>query len=255
MIKKLLILTSFFLLQKEYSFAQVCTPDPQYTNTSTDKGTHPDTIVNFVTGYAGTPYAQTVTIVVPPDTTVPFLGAITWDSTVLTGVTGLPPGFTYACSNSSAKPNLCSWKGNSIGCAIITGNPTASDVGTYPLQFMTSNYLGGSTTANPYTAKGYKIIIQAAASVNENPNIQIIQQNTPNPFDDRSEIVFTSEGFGTAHFKVYNMIGNVVKEYEIAVKKGINKLMLDAQDFDSGVYFYALVSGNNAFTRKMIVKK
>jgi hypothetical protein len=138
---------------------------------------------------------------------------------------------------------------------IITGNPTTSDIGTHPLQFLTNNYVGGSATANPYVAKGYKIVVNASNGVNEYPGIQIIQQNTPNPFDDKSEIVFTSDDFGTAQFKIYNMIGNAIQQYDIAVKKGINKLVLDAKDFDSGVYFYSLVSGKNAFTRKMIVKK
>lgn len=255
MVKKLFFLAALFFLLKSNAFSQACTPDPQYTNTSTQKGTHPDTIVNFVQGYAGTPYSQTITIVVPPDTTVPILGKIVWDSTVLVSVTGLPAGFTYACYNNSAKPYLCSWKGNSIGCAIITGNPTSSDVGTHPLQFLTNNYVGGSPSANPYTAKGYKIIINAASGVNENPNIQILQQNTPNPFDDISEIQFIAEDNGVAQFKVYNLIGTVVQNYDIAVKKGLNKIELNAKDFDSGVYFYSLAHGTTAFTRKMIVKK
>ena len=51
------------------------------------------------------------------------------------------------------------------------------------------------------------------------------------------------------------MIGTIVQEYEIKVKKGINKLELDAKDFESGIYFYSIVNGNNVFTRKMIVKK
>ena len=255
MVKKIIFLTSLVLLAKGYSFGQNCIPDPQYTNTSTQKGTHPDTIVNLTQANAGTPYSQTITIVVPPDTTVPILGTIVWDSTVLTGITGLPAGFTYACSNSSAKPNLCSWKGNSIGCVIITGTPGVADIGTHPLQFMTSNYIAGSTAANPYTVKGYKIIVNPANAANENPNIQIIEQNNPNPFEDKTEILFTAEDFGTAQFKVYNMVGTAVQEYDIAVKKGVNKLVLDAKDFDSGIYFYALVNGKNAFTRKMIVKK
>ena len=255
MVKKFTFLTILSLLLGGSSFAQNCIPDPQYTNTSTQKGTHPDTIVNFVQAYAGTPYSQTITIVVPKDTAVPPLGTFTWDSTVLTGVTGLPAGFTYACSNSSSKPNLCSWKGNTIGCVIITGNPTSGDIGTHPLQFMTSNYLAGSTTANPFVAKGYKIVVNPASGISENPTIQLIEQNNPNPFDDKTEIVFTAEDFGTAQFKVYNIVGNAVQEYDVAVKKGVNKLVLDARDFDSGIYFYALVSGSNAFTRKMIVKK
>lgn len=255
MIKSINLLAFSVFLLNGFSFGQVCMPDPQYTNTSTQEGIYPDTIVNFAPAYAGTPYAQTVTLVVPPDTTLPILDTIVWDSTVLAGVTGLPPGFTYSCTNTSSKPYLCSWKGNSIGCAIITGNPTTADIGAYPLQFMTNNYLGGSSISNPYTSTGYKIIINSSNSVSEYPDIQIIQQNNPNPFDDKSEIQFTADGFGTARFKVYNMIGNAVQEYDIAVRQGVNKLVLDARDFESGVYFYALISGSNAFTRKMVVKK
>lgn len=255
MVKKLLFLVSFFLLLKSHSFSQNCTPDPQYTNTSTQKGTHPDTIVNFGPAYTGTPYSQTLTIVIPPDTTIPIFGAIIWDSTVLASVSGLPSGFTYACSNTSAKPNLCSWRGNSIGCLIITGTPSAGDIGTYPLQFVINNYLGGSPNPNPFTVRGYKIVVSAATGINEKLNIQVVQQNNPNPFSDKSEILFTAEDNGTAQFKIYNLLGNAVEEYDISVKKGTNKLILDAKDFGSGIYFYSIVNGNNVFTRKMIVQK
>ena len=70
-----------------------------------------------------------------------------------------------------------------------------------------------------------------------------------------SEIIFTADDNGMAKFKVYNMIGTAIKEYDIWAKKGINKLEIDAKDYDSGVYFYSLSYGNNAFTRKMIIKK
>jgi hypothetical protein len=255
MVKKLLFLTCLFVLLKSYSFAQACTPDPQYTNTNTQRGVHPDTLTNLAAAYVGTPYSATLTIVVPKDTTVPILGKINWDSTVLVSVTGLPAGFTSACANSSSKPNLCSWKGNSIGCVIITGNPTAGDIGTHTLLFNTNNYVGGNLTANAYVAKGYKIVVSASAGVSENPNIQVLQQNSPNPFDDVSEIQFVAEDNGVATFKIYNMIGTVMQEYDIAVKKGINKIELSAKDLDSGIYFYCLAHGTNAFTRKMIVKK
>jgi hypothetical protein len=124
--KKLLFLIVFVILRALYSFAEqaACTPDPKYTNTSTQKGTHPDTTTNLAPSYVNTPYSQTITIVVPNDTTIQFLGTIKWDSTVLKSVSGLPPGFSYACANSSTKPNLCSWKGISIGCIIITGTPS-----------------------------------------------------------------------------------------------------------------------------------
>jgi hypothetical protein len=120
---------------------------------------------------------------------------------------------------------------------------------------MTSNYLGGNPNANPFVVNGYRITVAAALNVNENPKIQIVQQNSPNPFDGVSEIQFTAEDNGVVQFKVYNLIGTVVQDYDISVKRGLNKLVLNARDFDSGIYFYSLAHGTNAFTRKMIVKK
>ena len=255
MTRKILSLIVYLFLLKINAFGQAGTPDPQYTNTNTQRGVHPDTITNLAPAYVGTPYAQTITIVVPPDTTVPLLGKIAWDSTVLVNVSGLPAGFTYACSNTSSKPNLCSWKGNSIGCLIITGTALVSDIGTHPLLFNTNNYVGGSISANAYTAKGYKIIVNASNGIHENFNTQILQQNNPNPFSGVSEIQFTAKENGVAHFKIYNILGVTIQEFDINARKGTNKITIDSKDFNSGIYFYSLAQGSNLVTRKMIVEK
>lgn len=258
MIKKLLLIPIAVLLLKSTSFGQACTPDPQYTNTSTQNGIYPDTLTDFDTAYVGIPYSQLVTIVIPPDTNaIPPFPSIVWDSTRLDSVTGLPASLGYLCWNNDGFGNMnrCKWKGNSIGCAIITGTPTIGEVGTHPLKFYTNNWVGGSSSANPYVITTYKIVVVNTTAINENPRIQILEQNSPNPFGDKSEIQFSAEDIGVAQFKVYNLIGTVVQQYDIMVKKGLNKVILDAKDFDSGVYFYSVVHGNNAFTRKMIVKK
>ena len=259
MIKKLLLLSCAIVLIELPSFGQACTPDPQYTNTSTQNGIHPDTLTDFDTAYVGIPYTQLVTIVIPPDTQAlpPPFPPVSWDSTRLDSVTNLPASMGYACWNNDGFGNMnrCKWKGNSIGCAIITGTPTLAEVGTHPLKFYTNNWVGGQAGGNPYVITTYKIVVVNATAISENPRIQILEQNNPNPFGDKSEIQFSAEDIGTAQFKIYNMIGTVVQQYDIHVKKGLNKLELDAKDFDSGIYFYSVVSGRNAFTRKMIVKK
>ena len=250
MLKKILLIPiAIFLIQLSV-FGQACQPDPIYTT----KGVHPDSATGFDTAYVGIAYTQLVTIIVPKDTTPAFPPIpLTWDSTVLTSVSGLPAGLSYACWNNSSNPNRCSWKGNTKGCAIITGTPTTA--GTYSLLFKTDNYVAGGG-ANPYDITYYKIVVMPSTTgINENPGIQTLLQNNPNPFNDKSEILFTAEDNGFAKFKVYNMIGTVVQEYDIRAKKGVNKLELDAKDFDSGIYFYSIVNGNNVFTRKMIVKK
>lgn len=251
MIKKIILTSAILPLTFYMAFSQACQPDPIYVT----NGVHPDSATGFDTAYVGIAYSQLVTIIIPKDTTPTFPPvSLTWDSTVLVSVTGLPGSMTYACWNSSTKPNRCAWLGNSKGCAIITGTPTASEVGTHPLVFNTNNYVGGGG-ANAYAIKYYKIVVMPASAVNENPGIQSILQNNPNPFGDKSEILFTAEDNGSAMFKIYNLIGTVIQEYDIKVKKGTNKVELDAKDFDSGIYFYSIVNGNNVFTRKMIVKK
>lgn len=259
MIKKILFSLSAILVFEFNSFSQqACTPDPQYTNTSTQNGIYPDTATDFDTAYVGIPYDQLVTIVIPPDTQAlpPPFPPFTWDSTRLDSVEGLPASLSYACWNQNGfgNPNRCMFKGNSIGCARITGTPTAGEVGTHPLKFYTNNFIA-SQGANPYVITTYKIVVVNTTAINENPRIQALLQNNPNPFDDRSEIQFSAEENGIASFKVYNMIGTVIQQYDVKVKKGINKIELNSKDYDNGVYFYSLVHGNNALTRKMVVNK
>ena len=256
MLKKLLLIPIAVFLFTSVSFGQACTADPQYTSS----GVHPDSATGFDTAYVGIAYSQLVTIIIPLDTQAfpPPFPPVPWDSTRLDSVQGLPASMSYACANNngSGNPARCEWKGNSKGCAIITGTPTVGEIGTHPLKFYTSNFVGGQASANPYTISYYKIVVMPSGNaVNENPKLLSLLQNNPNPFNDKSEIIFTADDNGMAKFKVYNMIGTIIKEYDIWAKKGINKLEIDAKEYDSGVYFYSLSYGNNAFTRKMIVKK
>ena len=255
MIKFLLSTSISVFLLTTFSFGQACQPDAQYTKT----GVHPDSATGFDTAYVGIPYTQLVTIVIPKDTAAfPFpVPPLPWDSTVLESVTGLPGSMSHACWNNSSKPNRCSWKKNSKGCAIITGTPVASEIGTHALVFNTNNYVGGQTSPNAYVIDYYKIVVMPSPTteVNENSGIQTLLQNNPNPFDERSEILFTAEDNGTAKFKIYNLIGTVIQQYDIKVKKGTNRIELNGKNFDSGVYFYSIMNGSSIFTLKMIVKK
>ena len=129
--KILVTAVSIFILQLSSFGQQACTPDPTYSVTTTLKGIHPDTLVNLAQAYVGVPYSQTLTLVIPKDT-VNIL-TFKWDSTVAKSFTGMPASLSYACWNQNgipAKAANCSWKGNSIGCVIITGTPLLSEVGT-----------------------------------------------------------------------------------------------------------------------------
>ena len=119
----------FALTTPIFAFSQACQPDGQYSGLT---GLHPDVNVNLTQATAGQSYSQTMTIVVPQDTTVNFPGVgvvnLTMNNRRLDAIQGLPQGFSYACN-----PSNCSFPGNSLGCIIITGNPTIGQAGTYPL--------------------------------------------------------------------------------------------------------------------------
>jgi hypothetical protein len=256
MIKKLLFSAAFLMaIGTKGLVAQNCTPDPQYPQTS--HGIHPDSATNFVQGYANQPYSQLITIVVPQDTTPPFPPVpIPWDSTVLLNITGLPNGFTYACWNSSTSPSRCAWRGNTTGCAIIAGNPTLADTGTYNLTVNTNNYLGGSTSPIPYTITYYKIKINGPLSVPVvTPNKFMVNDCSPNPFSDKTEIIFNSPEVKGVSFKVYNVVGTEVYSVAMRAQRGTNKFVFERNALPAGMYVFSVSNGDVTITRRMVISK
>lgn len=233
-----------------FSSAQNCIPDGQYTT----PGIYPDSATNFAPAYAGTPYSQLITVIVPQDTTVPPFPPIPWDSTVMVSMTGLPPGFTYACWNNGTSPNRCSWRGNTTGCCIITGNPTINDTGTYNLTVQTNNYLGGSTNPIGYTISYYKIVVNGPSSVPYLYGVSfLVSQNIPNPAANGTTFDFISDENTTVSLVIYNIVGDKVYITDIKAKQGINNYYLDTRKFTDGVYLCKFSKAGNTETKRMVV--
>lgn len=160
---KVSLLTLLLLLfTASQAQAQACTPNPAFTG----EGVYPDSAMGMREGCAGAPYSETFTIRVPLDTVISGF-TFTFTSMSVTGVSGLPAGFSYACN-----PASCTIPGGQVGCAIVTGNPTAAQVGTHPLVISFSavvfNPIFGTQTI-PYTNSDYRIIIHPAASPSISP--------------------------------------------------------------------------------------
>ncbi|MCC7303424.1 MAG: T9SS type A sorting domain-containing protein [Bacteroidia bacterium] len=253
--RKFFILCLLCLAAWQFAGAQACNPNMSFPGPGID----PDSATNFAPAYANSPYAQLITIVVPQDTQVlPWpIPPIPWDSTVLIAINGLPPGFTYSCYNQGpGNQTRCSWKGNTRGCVIITGNPTINDTGTYNLSIPTANYVGGSTTPTNFTITYYKIVVNAPSGVNEmDPATFEVLQNAPNPFSDRSDITFISGTAGNVEIRVYNMVGTEVGTYNLRARQGKNKFTFDAKGYTSGVYMYSLTMGDRTVTRRMVINR
>jgi hypothetical protein len=249
--KTYLFFTAVAALFSIHVNAQTCTPDPAFINTP---GIHPDSATNFVSGTVGQPYNQNITVVVPQDTQVlpPPLPAIPFDSIRMTGISNLPPGLTYMCAGTSNPTSLCTWLGNTNGCAAIYGTPTTA--GTYSLVISVDAFVGGSTTANSFTVTYYKITINPAVGIGENSNVSFdVKQNAPNPFTNKTNIRFTLPSEDKVKFTVYNMLGKLVMEKKIDGVKGENELEIDGKNFSGGMYFYSLEYKGKAVTRRMMV--
>lgn len=247
----LLLFVLTFIVGLSAASAQVCTPDPQYT----EPGVYPDSATNLAPAGVGVPYAETVTVIVPVDTTVEivpgFPQTLSMDSIVITGVTGLPPGFTYDCAAVG-----CAFLGGTTSCLVITGTAQAGDEGTYNLTVELDAYVGGTGVPVPSTVSYYYIDVLTALSIDGLTGTEFkVSQNKPNPFNNTTLISYTAAKSGKMDLTVVNMLGDVVYQRQLSAKAGENNFQLSAANLEQGVYLYRLSNGEHTITKRMIVNR
>lgn len=95
-----------------------------------------------------------------------------------------------------------------------------------------------------------------AVEETEIPVVFNLDQNFPNPFNPYTKISFSLPKEGFTKLVVYDLLGNqvstLVKE---KLNAGSHSINFDAKNLPSGVYLYALTSGNYSSTKKMILIK
>lgn len=88
---------------------------------------------------------------------------------------------------------------------------------------------------------------------------EILSQNYPNPVTQSSTIDFyvdSEENLKDLSISFYDLKGRLVKKYEnIDFVLGMNSLLIEATDFDNGLYVYVLKYGRIEEKRKMVVLK
>ena len=82
-------------------------------------------------------------------------------------------------------------------------------------------------------------------------------QNYPNPFNPETNIKFTVEQNGKASLKIYDLLGNEIRElFNSPAVKGVQyTAVFNAKELPSGVYFAVLSSGNKTNCIKMLLQK
>ena len=91
----------------------------------------------------GSYYSQVITFRIPTDSMIDYNGTpvhATIDSMRMLAILGIPPGYSYACNNTS-----CTWAGGTLGCALIEGLigiPDSARVGEYQIKMYVKTWEG-----------------------------------------------------------------------------------------------------------------
>ncbi|MBL6962477.1 MAG: T9SS type A sorting domain-containing protein [Bacteroidetes bacterium] len=229
------------LMLSHFSFGQ-CVPD----TTNSNPGIYPDTLINLDTSFVGDNYEMVMTAIVPEDTMV-FGSPIPIDSIGILKFEGLPAGFTVIANTSSAY-----WKGGSSGCILITGAPTITDVGVYPLTIQVIAVVAG--TPAPYDVPGYRLVISGTSGFSDIESSPTTAFAFPNPFRDKINIQFTSPYSELCVFQVFNSKGSLIHSSNQQLDIGTNTILFNNVHFAEGLYFYSLSSEHLHMANKIFLK-
>ena len=100
------------------------------------------------------------------------------------------------------------------------------------------------------------ITTEAARKENSIPIQFSLDQNYPNPFNPTTTIQFTLPEASTVTLKLFNILGKeLVTLVDKEMEKGVHKVLFDAKDFASGVYFYRIqAESENSDSRQAFVQ-
>lgn len=84
----------------------------------------------------------------------------------------------------------------------------------------------------------------------------VLSQNNPNPFSENTNVSFTIAKAGQVSLTVYDLKGQIVKQYNGSYEAGTHSIQMTRDDLQtSGVLYYTIESGNFTSTKKMILLK
>ena len=115
----------------------------------------------------------------------------------------------------------------------------------------------GQLTRGQLWYLGVRIITTEAAQKENSIPIEFsLDQNYPNPFNPTTTIQFTLPEASTVTLKLFDILGKeLVTLVDKEMATGVHKVLFDATDFASGVYFYRIqAESENSDSRQAFVQ-
>lgn len=249
--KKLLLAATIALVSTVNVNAQSCTPGANYADST--YGVWPDTTQNLPPAAVGVAYSTDLNFKVPDAVTAELdptggtlVGSVIQEFTV-TGVTGLPSGFNYACNIST-----CNYPGGANGCANLYGTATVAQVGVHPISIDVDAVIvielipGFPTPITQSTSfSGYKLIVGYAGLIEG--VVEPIAVH-PNPANEVITINGLHEALNINSVVITNMEGKIVK----TVNPTSASTSVDLNGMDAGLYFVVVNHATGTETVKFI---
>jgi hypothetical protein len=95
----------------------------------------------------------------------------------------------------------------------------------------------------------------AVVKATEIPADYALNQNYPNPFNPSTNISFNLPKKADYTLTIYNVTGQMVKEFAGSADAGQVQVTFDASNLASGIYFYKLATEEFSATKKMVLLK
>ncbi len=245
--KLILSIIVFSILNFASELKAQCTPDTSIHST----GVYPSVLD---TAEIDIQYNQVVQFYINKDTTVVFSGNTldaTIDSITVTGVKGMPTGFTYQCNNGT-----CTVSGGTTGCVTLKGKAAHLQGGTYPLTIYLTVYakvmLGPipvGQTVYDSTSK-YQIVVRTPAGISEMIETrQVIIY--PNPAKDILQVYIQNSSVNFS-YQIYNLSGALVQKGETNGFEPIKEIALNP--LNKGVYLLKLNDNGKQYLKRFVVE-